>query len=95
VALEELKGAEAATIQNLENKKYMNILLKGKNTLSECFAEIDHEVFQKEFEKAKQYDEKIPPAIKKAIRQQDIPALVNKLFEKTCDHLKSNQVLWE
>ena len=43
--------AETPLVKNLENKEYMNILLQGKNTLSECFAEIDHEVFQKEFEK--------------------------------------------
>lgn len=74
--------SETLLVKNLDNKEYMEILLQGKSELHQCFADIEHEIFQKEFEKSKQYEEKIPPAIKKAIRLENIPDLMNNLFEK-------------
>ena len=60
----------------------MKILLQDKNALNKCFAEIDYAAFQKKLQKTKQCEDKIPPIIKIAIRQEDIPNLVYKLFEK-------------
>ena len=74
--------AQTPLVKNLENKEYMNILLGDKKALSECFAEIESKIFKEEFEKSKQYIDKIPLTIKKAIKKENIPFYFDKLFKK-------------
>lgn len=74
--------AETPLVKNLENPEYMDILLGNKKSLKECFAEIDHTVLQKEFEKAQNNEYKIPLKIKMAIRKKDIPKIILNLSEK-------------
>ena len=57
-------------VKNLQNPKYMKLLLNDKSTLEERFAEIDDKIVRYEFNKAKQKQEKIPVQIKKIIKSE-------------------------
>ena len=72
--------ADSTLVKNLDNPEYMNIILAGKTSLVECFAEIEHDSIQKEFKRASQSENKIPAKIKKFIKKEDVP----KLFLNLC-----------
>ncbi|MDI6730391.1 MAG: hypothetical protein QMD06_02470 [Candidatus Altarchaeum sp.] len=74
--------ADTTLVKNLDNPEYMSIILAGKASLAECFAEIDHDCIQKEFKKASQPENKIPAKIKKVIKKEDVP----KLFVNLCQN---------
>jgi negative regulator of replication initiation len=67
--------ADTTLVKNLDNLEYINIILAGKASLAECFAEIDHDSIQKEFKRASQREYKIPAKIKKIIKNKDVPNL--------------------
>lgn len=72
--------ADTTLVKNLDNLEYMNIILAGKTSLAECFAEIQHEIIQKEFKNASQVNNKMPTKMKKVIKKEDVP----KLFLNLC-----------
>jgi hypothetical protein len=74
--------ADTTLVKNLDNPEYMNIILAGKASLAECFAEIEHGIIQKEFKRASQPENKIPAKIKKFIKKEDVP----KLFLNLCQN---------
>ena len=62
--------ADTPLVKNLDNPDYMRILLNGKKSLEEKFAEIDHKEISTKMADAKKADSKIPRHVKKLIRQE-------------------------
>ena len=65
--------ANTPLVKNLNDPQYMCILLDGKESLEERFAEIDARLIQKELAKTSVSSDKVPPRIKKLIRRTDFP----------------------
>ena len=81
--------SDTPLVKNLENKQYMDILLNGKDSLEELFADIDAELVRKELKNSNNID-KIPPAIKKIISRKKLPEIVERMFRETSLCHKSN-----
>ena len=60
----------------------MNILLDGKETLEERFAEIDAKKVREEIEKSRSEGNIISPKIKKIIRMPELPKLIVTLVKR-------------
>jgi len=69
--------ADTPLVKNLDNPDYMKIILNGKNSLEEKFADIDHRKIITRMEEARKVESKIPRKIKKLIREEKI---INKLL---------------
>lgn len=67
--------ADTPLVKNLDNQEYMNILLNGKSSLEEIFAQIEYKTIQSEFEKAHEKEDRIPNKIKKIIQMKNLPEL--------------------
>lgn len=65
--------AETPLIKNLDNPTCIKILLNGKGSLEEVFAEIEIDTLRKEFRKAQDFPEKIPAGLKVLIALPDLP----------------------
>jgi hypothetical protein len=66
--------AETPLVKNLQNPTYVQLLLKGKRSLEELFAEIEIATVREAFRKAQLNPEQIPNKIKRLIAQPDYPA---------------------
>ncbi len=77
-----LKGMLADTpfIKNLENPEYMKIILDGKPSLEERFAEIDAKLVRRELSQMTNDSVKIPPEIKKLIKTPEFPSSLVSAF---------------
>ncbi len=62
--------ADTPLVKNLKNPEYMKLLLDGKASLEERFAEIDIKIVRDELKKAKQNNEKIPGKLKKIVKSE-------------------------
>ena len=72
--------AETPLVRNLKNPHYMKILLNGKNSIEEVFAEIEIGTMRDAFRKAQDTPEKIPSKLKPLIDMPEFPEkLVNML----------------
>ena len=69
--------AETPLVRNLNNPTYMKILLNGKASLEELFADIEIDTLREAFRKAQDTPEKIPSKLKPLIAMPDFP---EKLF---------------
>ncbi len=67
---------------NLKNKEYMQIILAGKETLEERFAEIDSKEILFGLAQSKIEISRMHPEIKKIIRIPDLPKMVVSLLEQ-------------
>lgn len=74
--------AETPLVRNLDNPAYMKILLNGKATLEELFAEIEIDTFREQFRKAQHSPEKIPAELKPLIAKPDLPEKLVIMAEK-------------
>ena len=74
--------ADTPLVNNLTNPHYIDMLLDGKATLQERFAEIEITKVRKELCNAQKIARKIPAKIKKIIIKPRFPELVTKLFRK-------------
>jgi hypothetical protein len=74
--------AETPLVRNLQNPHYMKILLNGKNSIEEVFAEIQIDTVRKEFRKAREAPEKIPSGLKPLITMPDFPEKLVNMLEK-------------
>lgn len=74
--------AEAPLVRNLENPSYMRILLGGKTSLEEVFAEVDIDTFRDAFREAQDVPEKIPSKLKPLIAMPDFPEKLLSMAEK-------------
>jgi hypothetical protein len=78
--------ANTPLVKNLKNPEYMRILLDGKSSLEELFADIDAKEVRKELKSAQGNIENVPAKLKKLTQKSDYPEmLTNYYFE-----LKSN-----
>ncbi len=73
--------AETPLIRNLQNAAYMEILLDGKSSLEELFAEIDIESLRKAFREAQDSPERIPAALKPLIAMPDFAEKLGHMVE--------------
>ena len=69
-------------VMNLKNKDYMRILLDGKKTLEERFAEIDSRKVREELTKSRSKGDIIYPQIKKIIRMPELPKSIVSLLSR-------------
>jgi hypothetical protein len=74
--------ADTPLVRNLENPRYLKILLKGQATLEDRFAQIDVETVRKELEVAQASLEKVPLKIRQLIALPTFPEDVCRLFQK-------------
>ncbi len=74
--------ADTPLVNNLTNPHYIVILLDGKATLQERFAEIEITKVREELCNAQKVPQKIPTKIRKIIIKPGFPELVTKLFLK-------------
>ena len=74
--------AETPLVRNLENPSYMRILLSGKASLEEVFAEVDIDTFRTAFREAQDVPEKIPSKLKPLIAMPDFPEKLLSMAEK-------------
>ena len=81
--------ADTPLVANLDNDKYMNILLGDKTTLEEVFAQIDAAELRKELSKQQDAGQ-ILPGFTRLIRMPQLPQLVSRLFASTLQPGRSN-----
>ena len=74
--------AETPLVRNLENPSYMRILLGGKASLEEVFAEVDIDTFRDAFREAQDVPEKIPSKLKPLIAMPDFPEKLLNMAER-------------
>ena len=68
---------------NLKNSEYMKILLAGKKTLEQRFAEIDAKEVRRRLEESRNGASMMHPQVKKIIRIPDLPKSIVSLLEQT------------
>lgn len=74
--------ADTPLVRNLENSRYLNVLLQDQATLEERFAQIDIEIVRKELQAAQASLEKVPAKIRQLIAAPAFPEMVCGLFQK-------------
>jgi len=85
--------AETPLVRNLENPHYMEILLNGKTSLEEVFAEIEIHTLREAFAKAQDAPDRIPAQLKPFIAMPDFPEKLVNMVEKAAPDHKSNRIL--
>ena len=70
--------AQTPLVKNLDNPQYMEIILNGKASLAECFAEIDIVQVRKAFAEAQKVTQKYPKRMADVFK---IPHLPKRLLE--------------
>ncbi len=80
-----LKSALADTplVRNLNNSKYVEIILNGCPNLEERFSQVDALLVQEEMKNDKNKSEKILQAIKKLVKSSDLTVKISELFSVT------------
>ncbi len=81
--------ANTPLVKNLQNPEYMTILLNGKSSLEEVFAEIGGEDVCNELKQAQSDIERVPAKIKTMIKEQDYPTTLKNF----CFAIISNRIL--
>lgn len=74
--------AETPLVKNLQNPQYMKILLNGKSSLEEVFAEIEIATLRQAFRDAQIDPERIPSKLKPIIAMTDFPERFVTMVEK-------------
>ena len=74
--------AETPLVQNLQNPHYMTILLNGKSSLEELFAEIEIDTLRQAFREAQDDPEKVPAKLKPIIAMPNFPEMLVSMVEK-------------
>ena len=65
--------AEVPLVKNLANQEYLDILLQGKNSLAERFADIDAQLVEQYIKQQRLHEDRIAPKLAKVIRFPDLP----------------------
>ena len=63
--------ADTPLVKNLGNPDYMKIMLAGKKSLEEKFAEVNHKEVMRKMKKAGNVESKIPRKVKLLVRQKE------------------------
>jgi hypothetical protein len=74
--------ADTPLVRNLENPRYLKIILDGQATLEERFAQIDAQTVREELRAAQGSLEKVPPKIRQLIALPAFPETICRLFQK-------------
>ena len=74
--------AQTPLVRNLQNPHYMKILLNGKTSIEEVFAEIQIDTLREVFRKAQEAPEKMPSKLKPLIAMPDFPEKLLNMLEK-------------
>jgi len=74
--------ADTLLVRNLENPGYLKILLDGRATLEERFAQIDIKTLREELQRAQESPEKVPSPIRKLIEVTGFAEKISRLFQK-------------
>ena len=74
--------ADTPLVRNLENPRYLKILLNGHATLEERFAQIDAQTVREELRAVQGSLEKVPPQIRQLIALPAFPQAICRLFQK-------------
>jgi len=74
--------ADTPLVRNLENPRYLKILLQGQATLEQRFAQIDIETVRKELQAAQASLEKVPSKIRQLIAIPTFPEAICRLFQR-------------
>lgn len=85
--------ADTPLVKNLKNQQYMALLLDGKATLEELFANIDVGIVRKQLLDAQKNPEKIPAKVKKIIAMPQLPHIITNIFHRGTQASKSNWIL--
>ena len=85
--------AQTPLVRNLQNPEYMKILLDGKATIEDVFAEIEITRLREELKEAQQNPEKIPTKIKSIINEPQYPEKLTNILKKSQSKPNSNRVL--
>ncbi len=72
--------ADTPLVQNLQNDKYLDIILNGCSNLAERFSQTDAHLVQEEMIEAAGKNDKILPMIKKMIRDDELTDKIETLF---------------
>ena len=72
--------ADTPLVRNLENPRYLKILLNGQATLEDRFAQIDVETVRKELQTAQTSWEKVPKKIRQLIAVPTFPETICRLL---------------
>jgi len=83
--------ANTPLVKNLQNPEYMKLLLNGKTSLEELFAEIDVNEVRNELANSQGNIEKIPARLRKLTKKADYPKMLKNYYLE----LKSNGILWQ
>jgi hypothetical protein len=74
--------ADTPLVRNLENPRYLKLLLNGQATLEERFAQIDAQTVRHELRAAQGSVKKVPPKIRQLIALPSFPEAICGLFQK-------------
>lgn len=74
--------ADTPLVKNLDNPEYLKIILNGKATLEERFAEIDAKTVRQELKKTQEFFGRVPAKIKVLIKKPNLPEMILNLFAK-------------
>ena len=85
--------SDTPLVKNLENKQYLNILLNGRESLEELFAEIDAAMVRNNLKNAQANPDNIPSGIKKVIALKNFPEILVGMFLRTRQRGISNLIL--
>jgi len=72
--------ADTPLVRNLENMEYQKMILNGCSSLAERFSQIDDKIVRDQLKQAEENCERIPPEVKKIIRQPNLPDKISALF---------------
>jgi len=72
--------ADTPLVRNLEKEEYCRIILNGCSTLAERFSQIDEKMVREQLRQSESNQERIPPAVKKMIKQPDLPQKILTLY---------------
>lgn len=72
--------SDTPLVKNLENPEYLKIILDGKPSLKERFAEIEAQLVTRELSNLQHDSEKVSPKIKKIIKIPELPDVLVALF---------------
>ena len=72
--------ADTPLVRNLDKEEYQKIILNGCTSLAERFSQIDDKIVRDQLKQAEDNCEKIPPEVKKIIKQTDLPQKISALF---------------
>lgn len=74
--------ADTPLVKNVQNPDYMTILLNGKESLEQVFADVDERLVRSTLKAAGENLETIPPRLHKIIRTRELPQMIRSLFRK-------------